>query len=154
MLVESHDRFDDVAAFDPESGRLQPFSRGAPGKRGDLLNANGQGHFAQLGDALAVLYRHRGALWLRLGQRAANLDSPTIEVRCRRVGDMARLVLIEGGSETAVAEYVPGPSSGPPVAVDPTPFVESEDWDFGLFVCNVLSDDGRRRRIYSPGSLA
>lgn len=154
MFVESHDRFDDVADFDPESGHLDRFSRSAPGEHGHLLAGVVQGHFAQLGDKRAVLYRHGGELWLRLGERAANLDAPATEVRRVRIGETTRLVLLHGGTETASVDYLPGPHNGPPVADDPTAFAESEDWDFGLFVCNVLSDPGRRRRIYSPGSLA
>jgi hypothetical protein len=154
MLIQSHDRFEDVAAFDPNTGRLTQFTRSAPGRQRHLLAEPVRGHFAQLGDVVTVLYRHDDALWLRMGPRAANLDSITTKVRRVHVGAEARLELVEGATKTAVAEYVPGPKTGPPLADDPTAFVESEDWDFGLFVCNVLGDSGRRRRIYSPGSPA
>jgi hypothetical protein len=32
---------------------------------------------------------------------------------------------------------------------DPTPFVSAEDFDFGLFIANVIGDPGRRDRIYA-----
>jgi len=35
-----------------------------------------------------------------------------------------------------------------PVSADPTPFVEDEDFDFGLFVTRVLGDSERRGRMY------
>lgn len=40
------------------------------------------------------------------------------------------------------------PVIDPPLEHDPTPFVEEEHFDFGLFVRNVVSDRTRRERIY------
>ena len=40
------------------------------------------------------------------------------------------------------------PRIDPPLELDPTPFVEEEDFDFCLFLLNVLSDPGRKERIY------
>ncbi len=30
---------------------------------------------------------------------------------------------------------------------DPTPFVDEEDFDFGLFLSNVAKDESRQRRL-------
>jgi hypothetical protein len=38
--------------------------------------------------------------------------------------------------------------SGPSLAGDPTPFVEPEHFDFGLFVANVANDPARLERMY------
>jgi hypothetical protein len=46
-----------------------------------------------------------------------------------------------------VLRYQAGPRSGPSVADDPTPFVNNEDWDLGLFVSNVVFDEERAELV-------
>jgi hypothetical protein len=36
-----------------------------------------------------------------------------------------------------------------PLSIDPTPFIDEEDFDFLLFVHNVLAQDERRHRVYN-----
>jgi hypothetical protein len=154
MLVESQDRFEDVGDFDPRSGRLVELKRNEPAAR-RLLTESLRGHYARLSDKLAVLYRDDGDLWLRLGEHAVPLRAQPPSVRYERTDRQhARLALLADGAEVAAVEYRPGPTIGPPLDEDPTPFIDAEDWDFGLFVHNVMTDDGRRQRIYSAESGA
>jgi hypothetical protein len=148
MLVQSHDRFDDLGAFDPLSGDLDEFKRSRIADDARLKESL-RGHFAVLGDTVAVLYRDDDALWLRLGDRARDLSSGRSSAKWERIGRRARLSLLDGAEEVASVEYVPGPTGGPSLADDVTPFASCEDWDFGLFVRNVVSDEGRFRRIYT-----
>lgn len=146
MLVESHNRYDDVGDFDHECGTLTQFSRCAPNKHRDLLNEHVRGHFAWLDGKLSVFYRNAGALWLSIDGQEVNVELPDIEVRCERADDHSRLVVLKRGVELAAAEYLQDPNSA--FTEDLTPFVEPEDRDFGVFVLTVLDDPGRRRRIY------
>lgn len=144
MRIESHERYVDVADFDPCTGRLQETNRDAA--------ANGQpisGHYARLAETLAVLYRHEGALWLRLGAVSQCLDEEGVAVRWSAHLGFSRLSVSKGDHVRAEVEYANmlHESEG-----DPTPFAESEDWDFGLFVHNVLTSPERRRRIYSTNA--
>lgn len=144
MHVESHDRFDDVAEFDPETGALVEYSRATrPNPAPEAV----QGHYARLFGTVTVLYRLGSSLWLRIGDEARDLDLASTEVRWDHAHGRSTLTLLEHGEPLAQVQYQPGPS-GAGLDNDPTAFVEAEDWDFGLFVRNVLDDDSRRARIY------
>jgi hypothetical protein len=146
MLVESHDRFMMIGEFDPESGALREVTRDdAPP---ELLAQPVRGHYASLDGTRAVLYRSGGKLWLQLDGKARPLAPGGRNVHWSRRGDSSQLILLDNGDVIAAAEYHPR-LVGPPLRDDPTPFVEDEDWDFGLFVQNVLMNLDRARRIYT-----
>jgi hypothetical protein len=145
MLVQYHDRFDVVAEFDPGSGRIRVMPR-PPGTGSSATD----GWFAILSGACVVFYRWGEQLWLRVGDRSFDLDAGA-SVSWRVEGGEAVLVVVDGGGQV-VLRYTPGPLSGPPLSEDPTPFIEKEDWDLGLFVANVMSDVERRNLVRNPSS--
>lgn len=147
MIVRSYDDYEAVGDFDPISGRLVQLGRG------EVLGDAGAepplcGHFADLDGTVAVLYRYTDGTWLRLGDEARKLSGAGASVRRELDGRYVHLVLFDGFEVVASARYRPGPQTGPPLAADPTPFVEDEDWDFGLFVENVIRDKSRMARLY------
>lgn len=146
MFVESHDRFDVVADFDPATGRLAEVNRadGPTATAGTV-----RGHYARLSGTLTVFYRLGNSLWLRIGSQARDLGLVGLEVGWVHVDGRSTLTLLEQGVLIAEIRYQPRTGGG---AKDPTPFAESEDWDFGLFVKSVLGDEGRRARIYGGTS--
>lgn len=110
-----------------------------------LLDEPLGGHFSQRLGPLAVLYRGDGGLRLRVGDLDYGLDQVTAE--WSRTESTARLTLnTPSGGE--VFEY--------PAAAhhefDFTAGVEEEDFDFGLFLANVIRDDERASRLYSGGA--
>lgn len=136
MLVQSHERYDTVAKFDPGSGLLTSFPRPA------RLGPSGtDGWYSVLGSDLVVFYRHEGRLHLRVSTRLWRADTG-LEVSWEREGNQAVLTIGEGSSRFGLS-YDPPTVPGPPLASDLTPFVESEDWDLGLFIANVLNDQAR-----------
>jgi hypothetical protein len=110
---------------------------------------------------MVVFYREHDQLWLRLGENSAPADD-ALELEWRLVEatetHLERHVREDGFAELTVRVPVIGPiilryPSGPSVvslADDPTPFTSYEDWDFGLFIRNVLADD-RNARIFING---
>ncbi len=139
MLVASHDAWANLAEFDSVTGALREFARG------DVEEAAVQGHYARLSGTTAVLYWVSGSLWLRLGDVVRDVGGETVEVEWAASGGRASLSLAEDGEQVASVHYTPGPY----FEDDPTPAVKAEDFDFGLFVRNVLADPARRARIYS-----
>ena len=136
MIVQSHERFDVVAEFDPESGRIQPYARP------DGMSPTGtDGWFATLGDSCVVFYRHAGRLWLRLADRTFDLDGDASVDWRAEDGTAAFAVADDDGQ--VVLHYPTGARSGPMTTEDPTAFVEDEDWDLGLFIANVIFDEER-----------
>ncbi len=136
MLVQYHERFDVIAEFDPESGRVQPLPRP------DGLSPGGtDGWFAILGGVCVVFYRQAARLRLQIGGRTFDLDGDaSVDWR---VEDRTAVFTVTDESGQVMLRYTSGPSSGPWVSDDPTPFVEEEDWDLGLFISNVIFDEER-----------
>lgn len=138
MLVQYHDRFDVVAEFDPPSGQLRVRPR-PPG----LSPAGTEGWFSILGGSAVVFYRHTNHLWLRVGERVFDLDGGASVDWCSEEG-FAVLRAHDSTSEVLI-RYPAGPN----LDQDPTPFVEEEDWDLGLFVANVVLDEERSELVRS-----
>jgi hypothetical protein len=136
MLVQYHDRFDVVAEFNPSSGQLRVQSR-PPG----LSPAGTEGWFSILAGITVVFYRQTNHLWLRVGERVFDLDGGA-SVSWSSAGGVA-VFRAEDSSGEVVVRY----RAGPNLAEDPTPFVEDEDWDLGLYVANVVSDEERSELV-------
>ena len=132
MLIQSRQRFDTVAEFDPRTGAIRPRLRPA----GMELSGT-DGWFEMLGDSCVVFYREDGRLWLRVDDWLVDLDGAAT-VDWRREGDVAVFTVADPAGEV-VLRY----PYRPPIPDDPTPFVEVEDWDLGLFVANVMGDEER-----------
>jgi hypothetical protein len=132
-----------VGQFDPSRGSLNTLSRSRLGLTADTPV---QGHFGKLGCRRALLYRHRGALLLRVGKQEVDLDDRT-QVELER-GWWHNVVRVVRAGRVLVRAPYRRPWIFPPLAWDPTAFVEEEHFDFGLFVHNVASDPARRERMY------
>ncbi len=138
--VNSYSTFDRVALFNPDSGHLTEFSRG------DATSVTQQpqrGAYAMLGRQWVVLYRSdEGVLRLRIGVSDFALTSAN-RVAWRQTGALAELE-VSSNDVSHVLSY----RSEPLPEGDPTPFVEAEDFDFGLFVANIARDRERASRLY------
>ncbi len=146
MLVQSHNTFWLVADFDERTGELKEFRRSSAD---DPPFSASRGAFMSTPDGNVVFYRHHDSLWLRIGEVVRALDDAGHEVRWRRASEKSTLELLDRGVTAASVQYAPGPGGEDD---DPTSFAEREDWDFGLFVKNVLEDQGRRARIFGGRS--
>lgn len=140
MRVQSHDVFGRAGWFEPETGR---FDEKAGDKAVELAQHPLSGHYSRLGDQLAVFYRRGDGLRLRVGDLDISLDEGTKVVWSSESGISTFKVLTAGAVVICVsypaASYVEG---------DLTPFVELEDFDFGLFVANVVASEERFNSIY------
>jgi hypothetical protein len=67
-------------------------------------------------------------------------------------GPQSTLLVRRNRSVLHTWTYV-APVLDPPLHEDPTPFVEDEDFDFGLFVHNV-TNSARRRAIYRANRVS
>jgi len=92
-----------------------------------------------------ILYREADVLHLRLDDTDFELTDDT-RIELSR-GDVNVLTAVRGGTVLFSLKYQP-PVIEPPLEIDPTPFVEEEHFDFGLFVYNIMRDVDRRSRIY------
>jgi hypothetical protein len=141
MRVESFELHAEVGEFDPTSGELTVFARSsAPGRP---LS----GHYTRLGNESVVFFRDHGRLHLRVGGKVFEVNE-ALQLDWRLVRDReSELTVSSPGSESIRLQYASGPP-GPPLSEDPTPFVSDEDWDFGLFIKNVITNQDRSEIIY------
>jgi hypothetical protein len=143
MLLQSHKSFDTMADYDPATGTFVTFSRGAEPAR-----ASGQkaGAFDSIGGKRVLLFRLAGMLYFQVDSQRMRMDHYTIELRS--VNGRQVLRVLSNGKVVLELTYDP-PLLDPPLAEDPTPFVEDEDFDFGLFLSNLSRDRSRQSRMYA-----
>lgn len=145
MIVQAFDRVDQTARFDPESGRLEVLPAGGPGDGA----GSPQGHFGFLGGTSVVLYRSGDALRLRVGDKDVVADEG-IAVTHTRSGGSCALTVLDRATERPLATIsYAAPDDSVGEEFDPTPFVDAEDFDLGLFLANVTGDPDRRKAIYA-----
>ncbi|MEK6334071.1 MAG: hypothetical protein AABM67_03920 [Acidobacteriota bacterium] len=144
MILESKDVFDQLAEFDPNTGTYRLLSRK---QHSELATTPPSGGYSIVDGTMLSLYRRDEVLYFRAGDREFRLTDDVISKLTRE--DNSRVFqLIQDGNSLAVFRYAP-PVLDVPMSADPTPFIEEEDFDFLLFVHRVLTDTGRRNRVYS-----
>ncbi|HTW57167.1 MAG TPA: hypothetical protein VMD99_03440 [Terriglobales bacterium] len=140
ILLQSQDSFDKMALLDGPGGNLHWIEKqNAPRQRL-------QGHFSQLGNSTLLFYRNNdGSLHFRIDERDIDLSNDIVVIWSP--GLATNLSVVESGKPVLTFQYR-SIQLEPPLELDPTPMVEMEDYDFGLFVANVTQDPERRARIY------
>lgn len=142
MIIESFRKSGEFRQFSPESGEIGPRIV-APDS-----GAKSYGLYYPLAYDIGVLYRSNSQLWLKVGA-----DRFT-------AGDVSDAATTRLGSGRAILDIV---ASGcrysweyqllSNVEADVTSFAtfgeQEEDFDFGLFIANVVKGTGRRDRVYS-----
>ena len=144
IFLQSRDQFDRIGQLDPSTFHIEKYSKRA------LTNGQSipiQGSFAEMQGLLTYLYREEGSLFFGLEDKIFEITTDTKAVIKRLDKERNQLKLSRGNNILLAVDYN-RPKIYPPLGLDPTPFAEEEDYDFYLFVCNVLSDKGRRDRIY------
>jgi hypothetical protein len=138
MRVDSYDTYGKAGFFNPETGALQEVER----SEADLRETALRGHFAYIGGSVVVFYRLDDDLLLWLSGHAWHAASPLVSWS-KEGSESCLTVQGDGGTRVQIKYQVEVRDQD-----DPTPFAEEEDWDFGLYVINVLNDPLRRERIY------
>ena len=142
MLLQSYKVHDVLADFDPVTGAFLQFSRGAEPARAAGQEA---GDFDYIDGKRVLVFRFDGNLYMQVDDQRMRLDEISVELRCPN-GRRILCVLSRG---KAVLELTCDPPVlDPPLSDDPTPFVEEQDFDFGLFLANLSRDRSRQSRIY------
>ncbi len=141
LLLQSSDHFTEMMKLDPVSGEAHFVSRGDVAEPHRISGA-----YARVGEHLACLYRCGDRLFFSLDGKRTEV-SEDAAAHLRRRGE-ARVLTIRQGNLTLVEWEYRLPPVNPPLEEDPTPFVDAEDFDFGLFVSNVLNDGARKDRIF------
>lgn len=144
MWLQCQDRFDTVGAFDETYGRLERLSRKALGSDAPFLQDVG-GFFSDHLTGTLMLYRQGGKAIFRVYgdglDRVFELD-PATEIKVSGPNTKRELRIFRDGAVIFQTTYVL-----PEVyrsLNDFTPFVEDEDFDFGLYVSNISKNPVRK----------
>jgi hypothetical protein len=148
IWLQSNEAFDKVATFDPETGTLEEVSRRQLGGR---TPDTWHGFYSQLEGMFLALYGLAGRLFLVVNKEIIEIaPDQVIQVSGPRRERHLRIVC---GAETvreftynidSIAQLLPG---------DPTPFVEDEDFDIGLFASNISMNPERRNLFLAKKEL-
>ncbi len=165
MLLMSADRAQEFAEFSPAAGALRCFD--AAGADQPELQAGISGRYALVDGTRVLFYREGETLKLRLGGETYEVDADVTagyerggaaalieQVPGRRLRKrLSRLLgaentfrLLRRGSVILTFTYA-APLRELRV-FDPTPFMDDEDFDFMLFVHNVINSAERRDAIW------
>ena len=146
LWLRSFDNFDILGSFDPNSGRLATYDHKRLGEDAPKQIA---GLFAVLADKLAILYKSQGALIFRLGRFETYLDAE-LKIELKAAGVCRRMSIKRHDALIYELSYRLHELSD--VRPDITPFAEAEDFDFGLLVAHLASDQRRREVLLQEWS--
>jgi hypothetical protein len=142
MILKRHKIYDRLAEFDPSTGKLDEFSRSADSRRAEGAI---MGFYDTLGGTRALLFRLAGVLYLQIGAERVSLADHAIELH--NVSPRRLLRVLSRGVKVIEAAY-DAPETDPPLSEDPTPCVEEEHFDFGLFLANLSRNRSRQARLF------
>lgn len=143
MLLQSKDEFDRLMELDPDTGAFRFLSRK---EHPEISSVPASGAFSILNGTPLSLYRNDGLLYFRVGDRTIELRDDVTSSLTNEDNNRVFELLKNGQSKISIT-YRP-PAHRVPLSADPTPFIEEEDFDFLLFVHNVLTKASRRKGIY------
>jgi hypothetical protein len=138
IRVRNHDRFDDIAEFDITTGCWRVLSRSAADEN-DVISYF-DGFYAVLSGTYCALFRLNGELFVRIGDTQRTLTED-VAIKVGGPPEERCLTLMASDVELAKLVYAVEPWQ---IEGDPTPFIEEEDFDFGLFLSNIASNRDRQ----------
>lgn len=152
VLLRCYGQYRDFVQLANESGLIKFLDRM------DLENARKQninGLYTNIGDFFAAFYRVGPQLFFRLNEQVLFLNE-SVTCTLKKEGEKKTLSFFQADSLLLSWTYddpVPGRWEERHYGEDPTPMVSEEDFDLGLLVKNVMSSQGRKKRIFPDGLI-
>jgi len=141
VILQSSERFDEIAEYDPLTGNYRFLSKSC---NREMVPIRIAGSYSRLGGTIVSLYWKNEDLFLSIGNREFKI-TPDVYSSLTQEGDHQTFRLT---NKQDVITVFTRPCSEISAHLDPTPFVGDEDYDFLLFVHHVLTEEGRRERVY------
>ncbi len=143
VLLQSMDKFDVVAELDVSNGNLQWLSKQAHPD----LRLKTVGVVAELRGHVLCIYRIGGILYFRIDDQTFEIDNDT-KIDLVKITNMVNRIDIYRKGALVFEWPYERPQIHPPLEIDPTPFVEEEDFDLCLLAYNIAKDPGRKERAF------
>ena len=144
MLLQSHGSFDLLAEFDAANEAFTTFSKKSEPER--VSSRKVAGVFEYVGGRRLLLYRLSGVLYVQVDDERMRMNDLSIELMRANNGRVLRLSA-DGGFMLELGYRLI--DLDPALSDDSTAFVEEEDFDFGLFLANLASDQRRQDRMFT-----
>lgn len=139
VWLQSNDKYDELVEYNHSKGTFTKASRNS---LGDKAPSSTDGTFAVLSAVFLALYKLGQELFVRIGDQCIPLTND-VTVIVSGPANKRLLIVKKAGNEIANFNYVLDASKK--FSSDPTPFIEDEDFDFGLFISNISTNDKRKR---------
>ena len=139
LWLQSSEKFEELAEFNHKTGDYRVWFRSAPEFEAPEAT---EGFFAFLSSTFVALYRVGGELFLWVGSEVVHMaDDVYVSVGGRAENRV--LSVQKGGQKIISFKYSLDLSDR--ISEDPTPFIDDEDFDFGLFVANISQSEERKK---------
>lgn len=143
VWLQQQERYDTFAEFDPISGILREFRRSFWRKPPSVPH----GFYSKLQDHFFAVYGLALRLFIAFDKQVIEIaQDQTIQVSGPRSARLTRVLDRLGGTVIEMSYSLDGIED--PIPNDPTPFVEDEDRDIGLFASNI-SMNAQRRALFT-----
>jgi len=141
LLLQSNEKLDEIMEFDPATGASKVLS-----KLKSFVNkqVSTQGFYSRNEGNPLLLYRINDDLYFQSGACRVLLDD-TISIKVEGNEQARRFELRAQDLIVFQCSYIPKLNTL--AGIDPTAFVEEEDFDFYLFVRNIANSSQRRDLI-------
>ena len=139
MILRHHDIYDEIMDYNFENRSYKVLSR----IECPELIAKIKGCYSFFGDKLAILYAYNDSLCFLYDNNNYPLSNAKVSVDKKGFDRVLNIDNVHIHYSVDKSNYF---------EFDPTPFVEDEDFDFGLFIANILRDKGRCQRCIARWS--
>jgi hypothetical protein len=139
IWLQSNEKYNVLAKYDHADGSY------ALVYKTDLANKsapNTDGIFSFLSSVFVAIYKYDQQLFLRIGGKSIPLTNDTVVTVG---GDVNNRVLTIGTGGSCIVSLNYKLDKKDEFINDPTPFIENEDFDFGIFLTNISMSDERKR---------
>jgi len=146
LYLQCHSFYESVLEFDPESNEMRYKRRSDLRK---LVESDLSGRFAMINNRVVLLFRYSGLLYLQCDHSRTEIsDSLQVQLVSKNDdrGHVWHICIKESDRVLLDESYIA--QSADYAIFDPTPFVEEEDFNFGVLLKNVVSSRDRRDRFY------
>ena len=143
MILQSKDKFDEIADLNLDTGDAMFLSKAS---HPNLSSERPEGAYSIVDGTMCSLYRTKdGSLYLRVGEKQFKVVD---QIRSTLIQFPNKNVFKLFDADNLLLEFI-YPTPLPDISQDDdlTAFIEREDFDFLLFLHNILSDAGRRQRV-------
>jgi len=139
IWLQSNDKYDELAKYDHGKGTYMIASRN---NLGGNTPSSTEGMFSIMSTVFLALYKFEQGLFIRIGDQLISL---TDDVIVTVSGDDEKRLLSVKKSAKDIAHLNYVLDSSKKFSNDPTPFIEDEDFDFGLLISNISTNEKRKR---------